>query len=148
MVHYELRGKEVQFIVKIENLASDAVSGAFSGNANAYGDIIYSKASADNLMMDFQPTAVTVQLDGDGVIDQDHNYKVVANKTTGFVGIVDASSSLKAGSIIFISGYFVRLSADPDAVMVHKLSDSPSLAYGAAGDGNIISSSLNGTIKL
>jgi hypothetical protein len=145
MVHYEIRGKEVQFIVKIESVVTDYVSGTFSGNAKAFGEIVYAKASADNLMLDFQPTVVTVQLDGDGVIDQAHNYKVVANKETGFIGVVDSSNSLKAGSIVFVSGFFVRTSTDADAIAANKLSDSPSLAYGTTGEGNIVGSTLSGT---
>lgn len=148
MVRYELRGKEVQFIVKVENVVTDSVSGAFSDGARAYGEIVYTKAAADNLMLDFQPTSVTVQLDGDGVIDQAHNYKVVSNKTTGFIGVVDSSSSIKVGSIIFIAGFFVRLSADADAIAKIKFSESPSLDYGTGGDGNIIGSTLNGTTTL
>lgn len=140
MTKYEIRGREISFVVKIDNLTTDAVTGSWVGNA--YGEVIFTKASADNQMYKFEPTAVAVQIAGTGIVDAGNNYTVVQNANTGFVGIV--GGSLQVGSIIAISGVFVKPSADGDAITKHKFSDSTSPDYGHGGAGNIVGSTLNG----
>lgn len=140
MTKYEIRGREVSFVVKIENLTTDAVTGSWSGDA--YGEVIFTKASATNQMYKFEPTAVAVQIAGTGIVDAGNNYTVVQNANTGFVGVVGAS--LQVGSVIAVSGVFVKPSADGDAITKHRLSDSPSPDYGDGGAGNVVGSTLNG----
>jgi hypothetical protein len=139
MTKYELRGREVSFVVKVENTTNDRVSGTWG---SAYGDIVFNKASATNPMYTFQPTAVAVQLAGNGVIDQANNYTVVQVANTGFVGVVGAN--ITVGTIIAVSGYFVKPSADADAITKNILSDSPNIGYGDGGAGNVVGSTLNG----
>ena len=93
-------------------------------------------------MYNFQPTSVVVQIAGDGVIDQANNYTVVQNANTGFVGVKGAN--IAASSIIAVSGYFVKFSADADAIAKNVLSDSPNIGYGDGGAGNVVGSALNG----
>jgi len=142
MKSYELRGKEVQFVIEIENATTDAVTGT-TWSGNAFGTVVYTKASADNEMFEFQPTSVAVQLSGNGVIDQANNYTVVQSSTTGFIGV--KGSSLQAGSIISVNGYFVKQTSDVDALAKIQFSDSPSIGYGHGGAGNALGSDLNGT---
>jgi hypothetical protein len=140
MTRYEIRGREVSFVVKITSLTTDAVTGSWSGDA--YGEVIFNKASATNPMYKFEPTAVAVQIAGTGIVDAGNNYTVVQNANTGFVGVTGAS--LQVGSVIAVSGVFVKPSADVDAITKHRLSDSPSLDYGDGGAGNVVGSTLNG----
>lgn len=140
MTRYEIRGKEVSFVVKIGNLTTDAVTGSWSGDA--YGEVIFTKASSTNPMYKFEPTAVAVQIAGTGIVDAGNNYTVVQNANTGFVGVVGAS--LQVGSVIAVSGVFVKPSADADAIAKIVLSDSPNPGYGDGGAGNVVGSTLNG----
>jgi hypothetical protein len=140
MTKYELRGKEVSFVVKVDSATTDAVTGSWSGSA--YGEVVFTKASSSNPMYKFEPTAVVVQIAGTGIIDQANNYTVVQNANTGFIGVLGAN--IAAGSVIAVSGYFVKPSADADAITKNVLSDSPNLGYGDGGAGNVVGSTLNG----
>jgi hypothetical protein len=141
MQRFELRGREISFVIKVDSATTDAVTGS-SWTGNAYGEIIFNKASSENPMYIFQPTSVVVQIAGDGVIDQANNYTVVQDANTGFVGVKGAN--IAASSIIAVSGYFVKFSADADAITKNILSDSPNKGYGDGGAGNEVSSALNG----
>jgi len=140
MIRHEIRGREVSFVIKIENLTTDATSGTW-GN-DAYGEVIFTKASDTNPMYKFEPTAVAVQIAGTGIVDAGNNYTVVQNANTGFVGV--RGGSLQVGSIIAVSGVFVKPSAAGDAIAKHKFSDSTSPDYGDGGAGNVVGSTLNG----
>lgn len=142
---YEQRGREQSIIFKIDSLTTDAVTGT-SWSGDAYGQVIFTKASVENVMYEFVPTSVTVSIADDGVIDQANNYEVVQNNITGFVGVKGAS--LQAGSKIAICGYFVKPSADIDGIAKHNFSDSPSISYGHGGAGNLVGSTLDGIKKL
>lgn len=104
---YKVRGHEVNFVVEVENLSTDAVTGSWTGNA--YGTVIFSRASANNPMWNFEPVAVSVQPDGDGVVASDKTYQVVQNASTGFVGVRSAdANAIKAGSVVAVYGVFTR----------------------------------------
>jgi hypothetical protein len=142
---YEQRGREQSIIFKIDNLTTDAATGT-TWSGDAYGQILFTKASSDNAMYEFIATSVTVSIADDGIIDQANNYTVVQSATTGFVGVKGAS--LQAGSKVAICGYFVKLGSNADAIMNHKFSDSPNIGYGDGGAGNVVGSTINGTTVL
>lgn len=107
MKEYKVRGHEVNFVVEVENLGTDAVTGSWSGNA--YGTVVFTRASAANPMWNFEPLAVSVQPDGDGVVASDKTYQVVQNSTTGFIGVRSGdSNAIKAGSVIAVYGVFTK----------------------------------------
>jgi hypothetical protein len=108
---YKSRGASVTFVVEVESLTTDAVSGTWTGNA--YGAIVFSKASASNPMWTFEPSSIAVQFNGDGIVATDKTYQLVQDSTTGFIGVrTGDSNAIKAGSVIVVSGVFVNNPSD------------------------------------
>lgn len=107
MKEYTLRGAEVSFVVEVDNLSTDAVTGSWTGNA--YGTVVFNRASASNPMWNFEPLSVAVQPDGDGVVPSDKTYQVVQNSNTGFIGVRSGdANAIKAGSVIAVHGVFTK----------------------------------------
>lgn len=111
MKEYKNKGASVTFVVEVENLSTDAVSGTWTGNA--YGAIVFSKASSSNPMWTFEPSSISVQFNGDGVVATDKTFQLVQNANTGFIGVrTGDSNAIKVGSIIVVSGVFVNNPSD------------------------------------
>lgn len=107
MKEYTIRGHEVNFVVEVDNLSTDAVTGSWTGNA--YGTVIFGRASATNPMWNFEPISIAVQPDGDGNVATDKTYQLVQNSNTGFVGVRSGdSNAIKAGSVIAVYGVFTK----------------------------------------
>ena len=111
MKEYKSKGASVTFVVEVENLSTDAVTGTWTGNA--YGTVVFSKASSSNPMWNFEPSSIAVQFDGDGAVVTNKTYQLVQNANTGFIGVrTGDSDAIKAGSVIVVSGVFVNNPSD------------------------------------
>ncbi len=112
-----MKGAPVSIVFQIENTTTDAVSGTWVGPA--YGQIVFSKASTENQMWQFEPMGVCAQLNGGGVIDTSKTYAVVQNPSTGFIGVRSGDSgAFTNGTKIVIHGVFVGASTDTVGVPV------------------------------
>ena len=106
MKNFKPKGAPINIVFQIDNTTSDAVSGTWVGPA--YGQVVFTKASAQNPMWQFEVLGVSVQINGNGAIDTSKTYAIVQNPTTGFVGIRSADSGAFAnGSKVAIHGIFV-----------------------------------------
>jgi hypothetical protein len=117
MKNFKIKGAPVTIVFQIENTTTDAVSGTWVGPA--YGQVVFSKASAENQMWQFEPMGVAAQLNGGGVIDTSKTYAVVQNPSTGFIGVRSSDSgAFTNGTKIVIHGVFVGASTDTLGVQV------------------------------
>lgn len=103
MKQFSVKTTEVNFSIEIEDETTDAVTGA-SWTGDAYGAIVYSKASATNPMLPFRATGASVIKTSTGANPAITAFVQDAN--TGFVGVKYQSPA--AGDIITVAGIFVK----------------------------------------
>jgi len=97
---------EIIFSVEVENTTTDAVTGS-TWTGDAYGSIIFSKATASNPMWDFEFSGTTVKATN-GASKAVTAFAV--NRNTGYVGVVYNSPAV--GDVVTIAGTFAKEPTD------------------------------------